>query len=209
LATADLTIQTQQEPIDLMRSTAENREDAKAFIEASLAAEDMLARVAGADRERVVADLLDRSESNFMYLMYVLGDVRRGLLSVDDVRTVPQGLRGYYVWHWARMVDQGAYTSTGLNAVAILAKLDRPVTSALLAQLARTPEPAVVWMLGSWAQFVEKTQLGKRYVYRIYHNHFRDFLRSRTEIAAMGVTPISGIELADRLRDGLDLSDDD
>lgn len=143
-------------------------------------------RLAGPE---VAERLANRSEGNFMYVVHVLDDMRRGLLGpgvIHGLDELPVGLRAYYEAHlrilrqrWpARLVPR---FDLGIRCLAVMKE---PVSAATLAHL--TPENIdtafAKVVIRQWRQFLNTTRVvsgGGRppeLRYFVYHQSFREFL---------------------------------
>lgn len=90
----------------------------------------------GVDPARFVGTLLDRCAGVWIYLRYVLEDIRTGRRLPSEVARLPDGLRGYYleeVERWAQ--DASEWVSVRRPALATLAALRSPATPTDLASL--------------------------------------------------------------------------
>ena len=207
--TAPLHLDGASAVVDLMARPAENRRDAALFIRNSLARPELAARIAGvADREQVVSGLLDRSELNFMYLVYVLRDIEDGRMRPDDLSGLPHGLSAYYERHLGQMLSRGTGATLSLQTIYALATIREPVPASLLAGVMRVSEVEVVLLLADWAQFLQVTRHGELPLYSFYHQGFCDFLMRNDTVRACGVdlgelSSTVGRRLMERL--GLDL----
>jgi nucleoside phosphorylase len=211
--TAELQIDGARLVIDLTDRQAEGRKDMERFIRESLARPAIEARLSGVtDQDRVVADLLDRSELNFMYLVYVLRDIEAGRMPPDDVFGLPQGLSGYYERHLAKMLSKGTSAIASLRTIYALAAIREPVPASLLASAVRVTELTVTTLLLDWEQFLLKDSGEGKTTYSLYHQSFRDFLMAVETVRAAGIdmgelNSAVGQGFIDRL--GLDLEDED
>lgn len=87
----------------------------------------------GRSAARFGADVIDRCAGSWVYLDYVLQEIRLGQRRPSDVARLPQGLWSYYgetVQRWRRYADWRYRT---LPVLATLAALAEPVTVATLA----------------------------------------------------------------------------
>jgi hypothetical protein len=195
--------------IDLMNRPAESRKDAARFIQNSLTRPVLAARLGrGADQEQIVARLLDRSELNFMYLVYVLRDIEDGRMGAEDVNGLPLGLHAYYERHLQRMLSRGGGAALSFQTIYALAAIREPVPASLLAGGLHVTELEVVRLLADWAQFLRIAASGGPSTYSFYHQGFCDFLMQNDTVRAAGVdlaeiNSMVGHRLIDRL--GLDL----
>ncbi|WP_327025195.1 hypothetical protein [Micromonospora sp. NBC_01739] len=126
-----------------------------------------------------VATLLDRCRGVWIYLRYVLDEIRAGLRSPNDVACLPDGLRGYYEMHiqqrWASHPD---WRRLHLPALAVLAALGRPIDRNDLAAVLSRPDAAndlTAWLDGPARGFLDVTAAPDRHrQYQVRHQSLRD-----------------------------------
>ncbi|ROO51273.1 WD40 repeat protein [Micromonospora sp. Llam0] len=126
-----------------------------------------------------VATLLDRCRGVWIYLRYVLDEVRAGLRPPNDVVCLPDGLRGYYELQiqqrWATHPD---WRSLHLPALAVLAALSRPIDRNDLAAVLKRPDDAsdlAAWLDGPARAFLDVTTGPDRHrQYQVRHQSLRD-----------------------------------
>jgi hypothetical protein len=138
----------------------------------------------------LVALLSERSQGNFMYLVYVLRDLlagRSALLGLDDIRQLPQGLRGYYQRHWRAMRahDQPRFEQLYEPVVCLLATVFEPVSVAQLAAWTKLSPARVATVIADWREYLneEEGTQGER-LYRVYHTSFQEFLRDEVGLTS-------------------------
>ncbi|WP_315686972.1 AAA family ATPase [Limnospira sp. PMC 1234.20] len=122
--------------------------------------------------------LAENSESNFMYLKYILDDIEKGRYADLNLANLPKGLEQYYEQHWRRM---GMVTKplpiTKLKIIYFLTKTNKPISCRLLSQLAGEISLTVQGILDEWSQFLRiQRKPGEKPLYSIYHKSFNDFL---------------------------------
>lgn len=127
--------------------------------------------------------ITEKSQGNFMYLVYVLRDIRDGKLTainVDDIRKLPQGLREYYQRHWRSMKAQDVeqFEKYYQPVVCILATVREPVSIGQVAEWTKLSPVHVKEVVSEWREFlnVNETEQGES-LYRVYHTSFQDFLK--------------------------------
>ncbi|MFY1632330.1 NACHT and WD repeat domain-containing protein [Solwaraspora sp. WMMB335] len=126
-----------------------------------------------------VATLLDRCRGVWIYLRYVLDEVRAGLRPPNDVLCLPDGLRGYYELQiQQRWATQPNWRSLHLPALAVLAALGRPIDRNGLATLLHRPDAGnelAVWLDGPARAFLDVTTGPDRHrQYQVRHQSLRD-----------------------------------
>ncbi|MBE1533158.1 phosphorylase family protein [Actinomadura algeriensis] len=185
--TAPLQIDGASAVVDLMDRPDESRRDMERFVRNSLTRPELAARITGAsERERAVSSLLDRSELNFMYLVYVLRDIEYGRMRPDDLSSLPAGLTRYYERHLEQMLASGG-AALSLRTIYALAAIREPIPASLLAGVVRVSELRVVRLLADWAQFLHISSAAGASTYGFYHQGFCDFLLRNDTIRAAGV----------------------
>jgi Swt1-like HEPN len=175
---------------DLMQYQAESLQDIQTYIRSRIQKSPTLRKWIngqGLSIEDFVTQLRNKSENNFMYLRYVLGDIETGKYRNLSIDSLPQGLMAYYEDHWRRMgmLDR----PLPMHKVAIvyfLAELREPVSRRSLAELCGEKAVAVQMVLDEWQQFLRETQLESETRYSIYHQSFSDFLYRKDIVQAYG-----------------------
>lgn len=182
-----------EKAIYLRENDAENQRDVKAYITSVISAsEDAMIRridewnVSASD---FIETLAVKSEGNFMYLVYVLSDIRDGIItkeSVDSIRNLPRGLQSYYRGHWRLMKAQQPKRFEKLYEPVLcqLAVVREPVTVSQLVEWTRLPAPRISEVVTAWRQFLnEDSSPDGEATFRLYHASFQDFLRQEVGLA--------------------------
>jgi hypothetical protein len=176
-----------REDIYLDDTSTQNLEDVRQHIENFIGEHqaEMDRRIAdwNVSQADFIAAMIDRSQGNFMYLVYVLNDIRSGKLTVkniDNIRKLPQGLKSYYQRHWLAMevLDRDLFDRLYKPVVLILAAAREPVTVGQLAEWTRLEPVNVRRVMVDWREFLnaDEDETGEER-YRLYHASFQDFLR--------------------------------
>lgn len=168
---------------------------------------DMIPRIRewGITENEFLDTITERSEGNFMYLVYVLGDIRDGRLTaanVDNIHKLPQGLKDYYQRHWRgmRAVDPDRFDKYYEPVLCILATVREPVTISHLVEWTKLIPMRINEVIEKWRQYLNKneTEQGEP-LYRVYHASFQDFLKEEVglvkyedRIAVTALRKISG-----------------
>jgi len=132
--------------------------------------------------------IANKSENNFMYLRYVLLDIENGLYQDLTLEQFPQGLPGYYEFHWRRMgMTKEPLPVEKIKVVYILGEVREPVSRRKICDFSGEDEYAVQQVLNEWMQFLhELIREEKRY--SVYHASFRDFLHRKDILETHPVT---------------------
>jgi hypothetical protein len=171
--------QAPQRELDLMTHPAENREDVEFYIRRNSEHPQLQAWTVRQKmtEQEFVSQLADLSESNFMYLRYVLPEIESGMYHDLDIQRLPTGLTGYYEDHWLRMGMQvKPLPRVKIRIVYVMCEVRQPVSRKLISEFATNNEMLHEQLLPD----------DKRY--SIYHSSFRDFLHRKDIVKAAGVT---------------------
>ncbi|RCJ41134.1 hypothetical protein A6770_36160 [Nostoc minutum NIES-26] len=136
--------------------------------------------------------IAEKSETNFMYLRYVLLDIESGLYQDLTLEQFPQGLQGYYEFHWRRMgMTADPLPVEKIKIVYILGEVREPVSRRKICDFSGENEYAVQQVLNEWKQFLHEL-MKEENRYSVYHASFRDFLH-RQDILGQHPVTIPGI----------------
>jgi hypothetical protein len=138
--------------------------------------------------ESFVSILKEKSQGNFMYLRYVLGDIAK--LGVVDFEALPQGIFGYYEQMWAQMKalrgEEGWNTWNELYrpAIGLLGVAGEPVTTTWLADhLDRSEIEIRERALQPWRRFLGQEEVDDRSRWHVVHQSFSDFLDEKVNLS--------------------------
>ncbi|TCB90297.1 hypothetical protein E0H26_27380, partial [Micromonospora zingiberis] len=132
----------------------------------------------GVTAEAFTTTLLNRCQGVWIYLRYVLDEIRAGLRPPNDIAFLPDRLRGYYEQHVQRWSEHHAWEHIHLPALALLAALRRRITIKDLA--AALQQPGVTgeltkWLDGPARAFLDVTTgVGDVRQYQVRHQSLRD-----------------------------------
>ena len=130
------------------------------------------------------------SEGNFMYVVYVMQDIRDGKITPDtlaDIGALPVGLRAYYQRHWRMMQADvgGAFHDVHELVIGILGVAQEPVSVEQIAEWIERAPGQVAAVIRDWRQFLNEQRDGGPPRFRLYHASFRDFLRTELHLPAL------------------------
>lgn len=201
--TLPLVVNAPQHLFDLMDHPEESLKDAETYIRlaAGRPALQEWIRSQGIGTEDFVTVLAGKSESNFMYLRYVLMDIEHRLYWDFSIDNLPEGLEAYYEDHWRRMgMTAVPLPQVKVKIIYVMAEVRQPVPRYLVSEFAGEDQLTVQESLDEWAQFLHQVTLEEQPHYSLYHTSFRDFLHRKDIVQAAGVT-LQGIHalIADNL----------
>lgn len=165
----------------------DNQADVREYIGAWCEREPVVAYLQrqGIQPSTLAGILEQRSEYNFMYLACVLPEVARGGYSHVDPDRLPQGLLNYYEDHWRRLSadTDDKWDSVILPVLAAIAMAGQPLDSATVSALSGvTPTSRVTRALERLRPFLVCEPDGETLRYRIYHDTFAEFLRTKEAV---------------------------
>lgn len=171
---------------------ADSERDVRTYIQNRIDDSDDLRQRIYERRESVaefINKITEKSENNFMYLFYILRDIGSGLYKDLDLERFPQGLQGYYKFHWRRMgmMDKPLPTEK-IKIVYVLAEVRQPVSIKKICDFSSEDGFKVEEVIKEWKQFLHELRKNRQIIYRVYHSSFRDFLHRRDILASHPVT---------------------
>ena len=168
--------------VDLTASDPLNQDDVDRYLR-RLAARppiDAVLRDAQLRAETFVQSLARKSEGNWMYLHYVLEEIRRGQRRPLDLSELPAGLAGYYAEYWAGWRARPGWDEVRGPLLASLGACQEAVNVPTLKRWAGVQEDDFALgrvLRDEWRPFVTEVKGGEPR-YRLYHASLRDFLSS-------------------------------
>ncbi|MER6204629.1 hypothetical protein [Streptomyces sp. NPDC001642] len=152
-----------------------------------------LLSAAGVGTADFAAVLLAKCAGVWIYLRYVLEEVRTGLRPLSSLDQLPGDLWSYYSENVHRLhrTDE-EWEELYLPLLATLGVAYEPVTPEMLARLAGLEAVSRIRRLLAleWRPFCETVPVGPDLAYSIYHQSLRDYLGGRAPLAPRG-TPES------------------
>ena len=129
--------------------------------------------------EVFVDKITGKSEGNFMYLFYVMTDIKEQKLSEDtkdSIDYLPQGLNGYYNKHWNFMEKsyKDRFREIDEKVIRILAAFQEPASIQDIVRIGKFQIFTVVEIMNLWRNFFN---IDDEHRYRLYHRSFYDFLK--------------------------------
>lgn len=134
--------------------------------------------------------ITEKSQGNFMYLVFVLRDICDGQITVNNfesLQSLPAGLKNYYQQHWTRMkeLERQIFEDIYEPVVGTLAAAKEPISLIKISEISKVALPHVKQVLGRWQEFLNELpdeQYGS--LFRLYHNSFRDFLDEEVNLTS-------------------------
>lgn len=188
-----LRVECEQQTLEIGQDSPHNLEDIREYVEAHLPRAGIRTYLIaqGLQDKAFVAEMVKRSEGNFMYLRHVLPEIESGDRQNEPFTDLPEGLASYYEDHWRRMRsrDEEVWFRYRLPVLVALTAVREPVSIADIARFSGVSDRhRVREVVQSWSQFlyVERTQdeAGKvRKRYRLYHSSFFEFIAAKDQVA--------------------------
>ena len=163
----------------IARNDPRNRRDIGEYL-ANEATEKVLAALmaeTGSDPAEFAGLLGERCGGVWVYLRYVLHELRIGLRRPDEISGLPAGLRNYYANQVRRWQQDPAWHAVTLPLLATLAATGEALPAASLARLAGDLDPAIVQRTCNLTlrPLLSATRASPLQ-YEIYHASFRELL---------------------------------
>ena len=162
-----------------------NRRDIREFLTKAAGEEVLAARLAEAsiDPADFVAVLAERCEGVWVYLRYVLQELRIGLRRPDAIGDLPSGLWNYYVAQIRYWQNDPAWDESLLPLLATLGVAGEPLPAVVLARLAGDLDTVAVrrWCDFTFRPLLSTTRADRVSTplrYEIYHASFRQVLKA-------------------------------
>jgi hypothetical protein len=129
--------------------------------------------------EVFVDKITGKSEGNFMYLFYVMTDIKEQKLSEDiedSIDYLPQGLNGYYNKHWNFMEKsyKDRFREIDEKVIRIIAAFQEPASIQDIVRIGKFQRFTVGEIMNLWRNFFN---IDDEHRYRLYHRSFYDFLK--------------------------------
>ncbi|MBC6460544.1 hypothetical protein [Actinomadura sp. HBU206391] len=178
----------------------ENRKDIGQFLAHRVREETIAARLAaaGVSEEEFIALLSERCRGVWVYLRYMLSEIRVGPWDRADLEKLPAGLADFYCQHITGRRAEPRFFTQDLPILVTLATLRQPVTVNQLACVTGL-KPKTVRLLCNhrYRPFLSVDVRGDATRYSIYHASLREFLigRHASRLDASGHDPVVSHEL--------------
>ncbi|MEH1827926.1 MAG: NACHT domain protein [Nostoc sp.] len=124
-----------------------------------------------------VEQVATKSESNFMYLRYVLPGIANGYYNDLSLKQLPDGLQEYYQDHWQRMGMDEKPQEVKVLVLFILVEIGTPITCEMIAAISEQEQYDVQLVLDEWVEYLKPQNVKGENCYSIYHASFLDFLK--------------------------------
>jgi serine/threonine-protein kinase len=203
--------------LSLLDYQSDSERDVRAYIQNRINSSGEL-RLQIAERGETTEDFInkisDKSENNFMYLRFILPNIEKGKYKKDlTLEEFPQGLEGYYEFHWQRMgMTKKPLPIIKIKIIYLLTENYEPVSLGLLAKYASHSSSKNISKIliqdtldeDELSQFLHRQEIEEEICYRVYHSSFIDFLHRKDIVKAAGIE-ITEIHrsIADTLWEGL------
>ena len=169
-----LLIETPFQILDLAAYPQENYEDIQAYI-----------RQYVNNDEELTAQLIAKSENNFMYLSEILlPAISNSLpqrLRSPEFDGFPPGLEAYYKQHLHKMIPPNSPSQERelkSSVLSVLVQVSSAVSAESIASTIDADEYDVEEVLEDWREFLTLQEIDGEIRYSLYHFNFRDFKKS-------------------------------
>ncbi|MFF4542498.1 hypothetical protein, partial [Streptomyces aureus] len=167
-----------QTTLRIDRTSVDNQADVTAYLNKELQGETLAARLAqaGVAAEKFAEELALRCGGLWVYLRYVLAELRVGSRRVEETGDLPADLLGYYAEQIRRFAKQPDWTDTGLPLLTTLAAAGEPLPLETLADLTALTDRQSIrrWCDYHLRPFLDVSHHPRHY--ELYHASAREFL---------------------------------
>jgi hypothetical protein len=193
-----LTSYVPMQTLNLLGYQADSERDVRAYIGNRVNSSGKLRQRIDELGETIVEftdKIAQKSQDNFMYLRYVLLDIESGWYQDLTLEQFPQGLQGYYDFHWRRMgMTANPLPDAKIKIVYILGEVRYPVSRKQICDFSGEDTYTVQTVLNEWKPFLHEILKENKKRYSVYHPSFRDFLHRKDISEKTGLT-IPGVHL--------------
>jgi nucleoside phosphorylase len=177
---------------DLRDYQADSQHDVRLYIKNQVDRSVRLRQQIAAREETISAfteKIVDRSDNNFTYMRHVLQEIEKGLYQDLSLERFPQGLEGYYQFHWRRMgMNATPLPDAKIKIAYILSEVKQPVSRQQICDFSGEDTRTVQSVLNEWAQFLDESSINGERRYRIFHSSFRAFLHQSNILERAGLS---------------------
>ena len=184
-----LRVECESAILQIAHDSPDNIRDVELFLRSSLIIPGVRRYLAihNLAEDAFIADFVDRSEGNFMYLRYVIGAIAVGIEHDRSPSSLPRGLRNYYEDHWRRMrsSSEEEWFELQLPVLLVLTVVAEPVTATEILELTNIIGRArLLPIMEKWGPFLHETKPAGTTEprYRLYHNSFREFISEKQQV---------------------------
>jgi hypothetical protein len=186
-----LSIDCEQESREIKHDSADNQADIALYILEATARPGIQHYVMThqIDASYFIAQMVEKSEGNFIYLYYVLPELERGTHQNRSLDNLPHGLENYYEDHWQIMKGQAGdeWFTYKLPVIMALVAAREPVPVEQVADFSGVQETIRVRaVILEWKQFLHVDTVDyqgySQRRYSIYHSSFLDFIAKKEEV---------------------------
>ena len=178
--------------VRIAKTDQRNLHDIRDYLTKAAAEDVLAARLAEADMPtpEFVAMLTERCDGVWVYLRYVLNELRIGLRRPDEISGLPSRLRDYYADQIGRWQQDPQWHKGLLPLVATLGVAEEALSAVTLARLAGNVDTFTVQR---WCDITIRPLLtathtpagGGQRRYEIYHSSFRELLNANSDEATV------------------------
>ena len=156
----------------------DNRADVGAFLQAVIGSPELSRRLSEAHvpASVFISQLAERCGGVWIYLRYVLDEVRLGLRDPDDLADLPRDLTSFYISELARWRKTADWSAGLQRLLAVLAVAREPIRAPLLSLMSGSaPDRVQHWCDYLLRPFLSATTDNQRR-FELYHGSLRDCL---------------------------------
>jgi hypothetical protein len=170
---------------------ARNMGDVREYLHAAAGQDPEISRLLdenGLQAGAFVEQIFQRCGGMWVYIRYVLDELRLGLRGPGELNRLPSDLAGFYAESLVPRDPGPSWAAFQLPLLAVLGAAAEPLSADALASLAGLPDPHAVeeWCLGPGRPFLSAVSGDHERRYGIYHASLREFLQGEQELPLDG-----------------------
>lgn len=168
------------------RDDPRHRADLKEYLHGVLRTPELATRLAaaGVSPEHTARTLALRTGGVWVYLRYVLDQIRLGARAADDLDSLPDDLVRYYAGELARWRREPTWQEVGRSLLATLVAAGEPLELPVLARLADVDAPTATHWCDLRLRPFLAVGTGPTRTYELYHASAREFFGGSADPSA-------------------------
>lgn len=122
--------------------------------------------------------LSDRCAGVWVYLNYILSEIRYGQRQLDQIESIPTDLESYYTQNLSAMRNESDWSTWYLPLLSTLCAVTDPLEAVEISRLGNVADVTRIsrFLLTRFRPFCQITSSGDHQLFRLYHSSLREYL---------------------------------
>ncbi len=174
-------LNTIKEPSSICADSKYNIDDIERYLSARYDDEQLknILRRENITKEQFIKALSKKSQGLWIYLHYVLEEIRERKRTPLDLDDLPNGINEYYVKYWMDWENKSETWDNDIKLLVLLAALKEPVTVKILSEFTGIKKQHIRKNLRAWRPFIDVFKKDGFKCYRLYHKTLTDFISNQ------------------------------